>query len=82
MQLKEITSNLSTLDRDYVTLEFENICAFTDEILKLRSAIPNIDKETIYLKEVTEEYEETKSDLSDISSKRLMSYQEFFSSQR
>ena len=73
MQLKELTSNLSTLDRDYVRLEFENL-RIQDEILKLQEVTPNIDKETIYLKEVTEEYEETKSDCSDIS-KKIDEYQ-------
>jgi len=73
MQLKELTSDLSTLDRDYVRLEFENL-RINDEILKLQEVTPNIDKETIYLKEVTEEYEKTKSDCSDIS-KKIDEYQ-------
>ena len=73
MQLKELTSDLSTLDRDYVRLEFENL-RINDEILKLQEVTPNIDKETIYLKDVTEEYEKTKSDCSDIS-KKIDEYQ-------
>ena len=54
-------------------MEFENL-RIQDEILKLQEVTPNIDKETIYLKEVTEEYEETKSDCSDIS-KKIDEYQ-------
>jgi DNA repair exonuclease SbcCD ATPase subunit len=73
MQLKEMTSNLSTLDRDYVRLEFENL-RIQDEIIKLQEITPNIDKETIYMKEVAEEYEKTKVDCSDIS-KKIDEYQ-------
>ena len=73
MQLKELTSNLSGLDRDYVRLEFENL-RIQDEILKLKSDTPNIDKETVYLSEVKEEYAKTQEDCADIS-KKLNEYQ-------
>ena len=73
MKLKELTSDLSTIDRDYVRLEFENL-RIRDEILKLKSDTPNIDKETIYLSEVKEEYAKTQEDCADIS-KKLNEYQ-------
>tara|TARA_Y100000022_G_scaffold141856_1_gene123685 strand:- start:3933 stop:5654 length:1722 start_codon:yes stop_codon:yes gene_type:complete len=73
LKLKELFSDVSALDRDYVRLEFENL-RIKDEIVKLKEHTPNIDKETIYLQEITEDYEKTKSDCSDIS-KRLDEYQ-------
>lgn len=73
MQLKEMTSNFSALDRDYVRLEFENL-RIQDEIIKLQEHTPNIDKESVYLMEVTSEYEKTKVDCSNIS-KKLDEYQ-------
>jgi DNA repair exonuclease SbcCD ATPase subunit len=66
MRLKELTSNLSSLDRDYVRLEFDNL-RINDEILKLQKDTPSIDKETNYLKEVEDEYAKTQTDCSNIS---------------
>ncbi|AFD02737.1 SbcC-like subunit of palindrome specific endonuclease [Synechococcus phage S-MbCM6] len=66
MKLKELTSNLSSLDRDYVRLEFDNL-RIKDEILKLQKDTPSIDNETNYLKEVEDEYAKTQTDCSNIS---------------
>ena len=73
MKLKELTSDLSTIDRDYVRLEFENL-RIQDEIIKLKVDTPNIDKETVYLSEVKDEYTKTKEDCAGIS-KKLDEYQ-------
>ena len=44
MKLKELTSDLSAIDRDYVRLEFENL-RIAKEITELESSTPNIDLE-------------------------------------
>ena len=66
MKLKELTSDLTTIDRDYVRLEFENL-RIQDEIAKLQSSTPNIDKEQEHLVDVQKEFDQTKTDCAGVS---------------
>ena len=66
MKLKELTSDLSAIDRDYVRLEFENL-RIQDEITNLQSSTPNIDIEEEQLFAVQKEYDETKSNCAGVS---------------
>ena len=66
MKLKELRSDLTTIDRDYVRLEFENL-RIQDEITKLQSNTPNIDKEQEHLIKVKEEFDQTKTDCAGVS---------------
>jgi DNA repair exonuclease SbcCD ATPase subunit len=73
MKLKELSSNLSALDRDYVRLEFENL-RIKDELVKLQEHTPNIDKEREHLQNVQDEYAKTESDCAAVS-QRLDEFQ-------
>ena len=73
MKLKELRSDLSTIDRDYVRLEFENL-RIQDEIVKLQTSTPNIDKEESHLQDVKDEFEQTKTNCADVS-RQLDEYQ-------
>lgn len=66
MKLKELRSDLTTIDRDYVRLEFENL-RIQDEITKLQSSTPNIDKEEEHLSAVQKEFDQTKTDCAGVS---------------
>lgn len=66
MKLKELRSDLSTIDRDYVRLEFENL-RIQDEIAKLQSSTPNIDIEEETLFAIQKEYDQTKNDCANVS---------------
>jgi len=66
MKLKECSSNLSALNRDYVRLEFENL-RINDELLKLQKDTPDIDKERQHLENVESEYAKTESDCATVS---------------
>lgn len=66
MKLKELRSDLTTIDRDYVRLEFENL-RIQDEITKLQSSTPNIDKEEEHLFAVQKEFDQTKTDCAGVS---------------
>ena len=66
MKLKELTTDLTTIDRDYVRLEFENL-RIQDEIAKLQSSTPNIDHEEEQLFAMVKDYEETKTDCAEVS---------------
>jgi len=66
MKLKELRSDLSTIDRDYVRLEFENL-RIQDEISKLQSSTPNIDIEEETLFAIQKEYDQTKNDCANVS---------------
>ena len=73
MKLKELRSDLSAIDRDYVRLEFENL-RIQDEIVKLQTSTPNIDKEESHLQDVKDEFEQTKTNCADVS-RQLDEYQ-------
>jgi DNA repair exonuclease SbcCD ATPase subunit len=73
LKLKELTSNLSALDRDYVRLEFENL-RIQEDITKLQQSTPNIDKEQTHFDILKEEYAKTKSDCAFVS-QQLDEYQ-------
>lgn len=66
MKLKELTSELSAVDRDYVRLEFENL-QITKEITELQSSTPNIDIEEETLFSLQKEYTDTKDDCAGVS---------------
>ena len=66
MKLKELRSDLSTIDRDYVRLEFENL-RIQDEITKLQSSTPNIDIEEETLFSLQKEFTDTKESCADVS---------------
>lgn len=73
MKLKELTSNLSALDRDYVRLEFENL-RIQQEIIKLQESTPNIDKEQSHFESLKEEYSKVETDCASVS-QQLDEYQ-------
>jgi len=66
MKLKELTGDLTAIDRDYVRLEFENL-RIKDELLKLQEHTPKIDKEREHLQNVQDEYTKTESDCAAVS---------------
>lgn len=66
MKLKELTSELSAIDRDYVRLEFENL-RIQDEIVKLQQSTPNIDTEEETLFSLKKVYTDTKEDCAGVS---------------
>ncbi len=66
MKLKELTSTLSGVERDYVRLEFENL-RIQDEISKLQSSTPNLDAEEENLFSIQKEYNQSKSECAEVS---------------
>jgi DNA repair exonuclease SbcCD ATPase subunit len=66
MKLKELTTNLTSIDRDYVRLEFENL-RIQDEIAKLQQSTPNIDQEEEHLFSLQKDYNITKDDCAEVS---------------
>ena len=66
MKLKELNSDLSAIERDYVRLEFENL-RIQDEIIKLQQSTPNIDQEEEHLFSLQKDYNITKDDCAEVS---------------
>ena len=66
MKLKELTSDLSAIDRDYVRLEFENL-QIAKEITELESSTPNIDLEEENLFAIQKEYNITEKNCAEVN---------------